>query len=201
MTLILTDFIILGFVLVSSVAGAMRGGLCEFASVLCWCLAFIITLMIYPLLSPLEDFFRSATSIANIFILVLSFLACLIALKVMARIVLGVLATDTLGPISRIIGGGVGFVRGIVTVSFAYLAILLIWTPSQLPPWVLNAESFPIVQSSSDLIVSALPDVIAKVETFELQAAVKELRTSEKAGEIIENLSQNFSQRFSTDPQ
>jgi membrane protein required for colicin V production len=62
------------------------------------------------------------------------------------------------GALDRTLGFVFGLVRGLILVVIAYELLIAIMPPENLPGWVTQARSLPVIESTGKSIISLLPD-------------------------------------------
>ena len=151
------DIAVVVVLLVSTILAVARGFVREVLSILAWAVAAAATLYFGPSLAKLlaakitTPLLGPVLAFAGIFLLVLiplSFLSYRLSERV---------RKSPIGAIDRSLGVPFGLVRGLALVGVAYLAISLVIPVRAQPAWLTQARLLPIVQRTSDVIISLIP--------------------------------------------
>lgn len=161
----LLDVILVVMMLISGILAMIRGFLREFLSIASWgaaVLAVLLTFKYFPDITTLFEPFIGHKLAAQ---LVMSFLIFLIVLVIVHLIT--IVASDRVlnsafGALDHTLGFIFGLLRGLVAVVLLYLFFSSLVRPEVHDQWVKNSRSLPLVQSTGEMIVSLLPDDLAK---------------------------------------
>jgi membrane protein required for colicin V production len=153
-----TDVVVLLVLVISGVFAFFRGFVHELMAVVSWIGAAIVTLYAFPLVQPEIRKIVAAPLIADIGTGVGLYLAVLIVLSILTRIVSRRVRDSALGPLDRSLGLLFGFLRGAVLVSIAWLALAWVLPREDHPDWITKARSLPLIQQSSVILVGLVPD-------------------------------------------
>ena len=156
------DYIVLLIVGIAAAGGFMRGFLQEILSLAAWVLAaFAIRFLHTPLTLSLQDFLGDdiTTSLLAFTLLLLIPYA---AMKVIANNVGMASRNSLLGPIDRVLGFGLGALKGMLIVVIAFSLLVLgydtVWSYKGRPNWITTARSYELVDSSSRALVQVLAE-------------------------------------------
>jgi membrane protein required for colicin V production len=136
----------------------LRGLTREMLSIMSWALAALVTLFCY---SHFKGDVRSiidtpmladATLIAVVFIVSLIVFS-LVTINISERVL-----DSRVGAVDRTLGFVYGLIRGLILVVIAYLIVGQIVDRGNLPKWVSDARSLPLIESTGETIKSFLPD-------------------------------------------
>lgn len=154
----LLDLAVVLIVVLSVIYAITRGFVDETLSILAWAVAAFATLFLAPRLAPLlrnhfaHDWEGAAVAYLGVFLVVL------IPLQFMShRFAEGVRRSE-IGPIDRSLGAVFGLLRGLAIIGIAYLLFTVFVPVRDQPRWVLDARLLPLIQKSSDVIASIVPD-------------------------------------------
>jgi membrane protein required for colicin V production len=86
------------------------------------------------------------------------FLAVFIPLAFLSHRISQGVKNSPIGPLDRAAGVGFGILRGLVIVGLAYLAFTYFIPIREHPRWLTHAELLPMVQNTSEVILSVVPD-------------------------------------------
>lgn len=151
------DLIVLGIFLLSGVLAFARGMAKEILRLAAWVGAGYAAIYGFAFARPYArdvipvDFL--ADSVAGIGI----FLLALVVFLFLANLIAGHLKDGSLGALDRSLGFLFGLVRGAVIVSLAYLFLGWIATGENLPNWIVEAKSRPLVEQGAALLVRIAP--------------------------------------------
>lgn len=151
------DVAVVVVVLVSTILAVARGFVRETLSILAWAAAAIATLYFGPPLAKLlaarisTPLLGPVLAFAGIFLLVLIPLSFL-SFRLSERV-----RKSHIGMLDRSLGVPFGLVRGLALIGLAYLAISLIIPVRAQPEWLTQARLLPVIQRSSDVILSLIP--------------------------------------------
>jgi membrane protein required for colicin V production len=164
MALTLLDFILLGIMAVSGILALMRGFTREALSLVAWGLAALaayfasqrpeLTAFVLPYLD--KPLFAQVAVGLGVFILVL-IIASIISVRISDLVI-----DSAAGAIDRTLGFVYGLGRGLVLVSIAYLFYGWLQPLERQEDWVKSAQSFSIVQSTSNFLRGLMPPDIAE---------------------------------------
>jgi len=152
--------IIAGLLLLASgVFGFIRGFTREVTTVLAFIAAAVIAVWALRYTGPLV---RDAIHTPW-----LAYTAAVLAVFIIAYVVLRLLAgqltqrvrqTTALSSLDRVLGLGVGLVRGVVIVA-AFALLITVSTPKErMPPWLTKARLWPLANASASVLKTVAPD-------------------------------------------
>ena len=151
------DVLVVLTLLVSTALAIWRGFVRETLAVLAWAAAAFATLYFGPSLAhALKARFSTPylgvlLAYAGIFVAVLiphSFLSYRFSERV---------RNSPVGAVDRSLGGIFGAVRGLAVVGICYLAFSMVVPVPGQPSWITRARLFPLIQRSSDVLLSLVP--------------------------------------------
>lgn len=162
------DLVIAATILVSAIYGAVRGLMRETLSIFSWAAAAYSALRFYPDFSPMlqesitPEWLADLTTFAGIFVIVL------VPLSYMSVRISDTVHRTEIGPVDRSLGFVFGVGRGLVAVGLAYIVFSILVPPQVQPNWLIQARLFPMVQNTSDVLLSLVPppDEIPTDEIF-----------------------------------
>ncbi len=152
------DLLIVAVVVVSAIFATYRGFVSETLAIVAWAAAAFATIYFGPYLVPLFRGLVSSSTVAYVLGYGAVFLAVLIPLSFVSyRFAEGV-KHSPVGALDRALGFAFGVVRGLVVVGIAYLIFsAVVPIPSQ-PGWVADARLLPVVQGTSEVLLSLVPN-------------------------------------------
>jgi membrane protein required for colicin V production len=164
----IVDFLAVIVVLVSAIYATWRGLMRETLSIFSWVTAAYVTLRTFSFFRPLlrglvsPEWFSDALVALGIFLAIfipLSFISYRFAQSVQRSVV---------SPVDRTLGFFFGIGRGLVVVGLAYIAFTAFVPLRQQPSWLTEAQTLPLIQNTSDVLLSLVPELG--------QSSVKEAR-------------------------
>lgn len=169
------DIIVIVIVGVAAIGGFMRGLVQEVLSLAMWFLAaFSIHFLHYPVYQVLQGYIRSGT-LSAIFAFALLLLIPYAGMKV----IVGLAASDDGGselkPFDRVLGFGVGLVKGAIIAVFGFCLIAFTfdesWSITGRPAWVATARTYPAINATTNELVPLIAARRANLKAAEEAAA------------------------------
>ncbi|NMD07761.1 MAG: CvpA family protein [Phyllobacteriaceae bacterium] len=157
------DLILLGIMLVSGLLALMRGFTREVLSLVSWGVAAAAAYFAF-MQKPLFDFvmpYVNNDKIAQAIIAAVAFLITLIIVSVISVKISDSVVESSVGAFDRTLGFIYGIGRGLVLVSIAYMFYSWANPPEKHEDWIRNAQTLPVIQKVSGLIISLMPPDIA----------------------------------------
>ena len=151
------DVAVVAVVVVSTILAVARGFVRETLSILAWAAAALATLYFGPHLATFlaarisTPLLGPVLAFAGIFLLVLIPLS-FISYRLSERV-----RNSPVGTLDRSLGVPFGIVRGLALIGIVYLAISLVIPVRAQPAWLSQARLLPVMQKSSDVILSLVP--------------------------------------------
>ncbi|HEY0267527.1 MAG TPA: CvpA family protein [Rhizomicrobium sp.] len=152
------DCLIVLVVLVSAGYAAWRGFLWETLTIFEWVAAAFACLYFGPYLVPMMRSMVAQPWLAAVLAYAVVFLAVFIPLAFISHRLSQGVKNSPIGPLDRAAGLAFGVVRGLVVVGLAYLAFTYFVPIRSQPQWVTEARLLPMVQSTSEVLLSVVPD-------------------------------------------
>jgi membrane protein required for colicin V production len=168
----LLDLAVVAIILLSVVFAISRGFVQETLSIFAWAAAAFATLFFAPRVAPLLRGYFSHAWIAAAIAYVGIFLVVLIPLHFLSYRAAENVRRSPIGPLDRSMGAVFGVARGLAIVGIAYLLFTVFVPVWDQPGWVKKAATLPLIQRSSDVIASIVPDQrgVAGPDRAEMQA-------------------------------
>jgi membrane protein required for colicin V production len=153
----LVDLLVVLVILASTVYATWKGFISETLSIVAWAAAAFASLYFGPwagdrllgLISP--PWLASLAGYAGVFLVILIPLSF-----ASLRLAQGVLHSPV-GPLDRVLGTFFGVVRGVVILGLAYLVFTAFVPIRNQPKWLTTARTLPLIQSSSEVLLSLVP--------------------------------------------
>jgi membrane protein required for colicin V production len=181
----LVDLLVVVVILVSAGYAAWRGFVSETLSIIAWAAAAFATLYFGPWVVPLARGMIATPWLGSLAAYAGVFLVVLIPLAFMSHRFSEGVKRSALGPLDRALGIAFGVVRGLLVVGVAYLAFDYFVPISKQPAAVTQARLLPLVQSSSEVILSLVPN--RDQADFTGEAAAPEPAKTDRLGQLIRN--------------
>ncbi len=156
------DYILLLIVGLAAVGGFMRGFVEEVLSLLAWGSSiFAIRFLHTPAAEYLSAKLPSETG-AGVLAFFLLLLLPYFAVRLVARQIGSASRNSLLGPVDRVLGFGFGAIKGLLIVVFGFSLLVLwydvIWGAEGRPTWISQARSYPLVNASSEALVTLIAE-------------------------------------------
>lgn len=174
------DIVAFGVLIFAGLMGLSSGLVHAVLFIGAWVGAGVAAWQLTPVLQPEVEKFVSAPQVAYFATLLGVFVLALMAFTMIAGTIGKFVRGSALKTPDRILGLGFGAGCGVLVLSTAFLLYTYIVRPTELPPIVANAMTFPIVREGAALIEPRLP------ESFKTRArsiSVKPQPTTPGAGE------------------
>jgi len=151
------DILVLIVLGVSAIYGFSRGFTLEILSLGAWVGAIIATLYLLPVAQPLMRDFLDPPGFADTVTVILLGVVTLIIFKILANVISRAIKSSAIGPLDRSMGALFGVVRGLLIVCVAYLVTTWIIPQKNLPDWILQARSRPLVEYGASILADITP--------------------------------------------
>ena len=176
------DLAVIVILLLSAVLAFMRGFVHEVLSVAAWIGGIFAVIYGVPELRYIARDMVPNELIADSITGVVIFLAVLVVLSILTKILSKSIQASALNNLDRSLGFVYGLVRG--AVIFAAVLIIIDWVVSDAPrpQWVQSARTLPVIEVTADVIRSVLPETFMAAE----DAAKEASETAKEALELKE---------------
>ena len=153
----IVDLLAVVVILASTVYATWKGFISETLSIVAWAAAAFSSLYFGPwagdrlagLIS--QPWLASLAGYGIVFLVVLTPLS-LASVRLAQRV-----QHSPVGPIDRILGTFFGLLRGVVILGLAYLVFTAFIPIRSQPKWLTTARTLPLIQSSSEVLLSLVP--------------------------------------------
>jgi membrane protein required for colicin V production len=152
------DCLIVLVIIVSAGYAAWRGFLWETLTIFAWVAAAFACLYFGPYIIPLTRSMIAQPWLASLVAYAGVFLAVFIPFAFMSHRFSESVKHSPIGPLDRAAGVLFGVVRGLVVVGLGYLAFTYFVPIRNQPHWLTEARLLPMVQSTSEVLLSVVPD-------------------------------------------
>jgi len=163
------DFAVVAIVVISTIYAVYRGFVRETLSIFALIAAAFASLYFAPGLVPFLRNWTSSPWLGVMMAYVGVFLVVLIPLSFMSYRFSESVHRSPVGALDRSLGLPFGVVRGLVIVGFLYIIFGLIMPIPKQPDWMNRARLLPLIQSSSEVLLSLIPDRTLKNEAMRTQ--------------------------------
>ncbi|MEX1147303.1 MAG: CvpA family protein [Sphingomonadales bacterium] len=155
------DILVLTVVVLSGLYGIARGFTSEALSLGAWVGAGFATVYGLPYFRPLMREYVSPDGFADVLAVVVLALVSLIVFKLIAHPIGRFVRNSPVGALDRGLGALFGVVRGMFIVTLVYLLATWIIPRDDMPDWITEARTRPMVEYSASLLASVTPAEIA----------------------------------------
>jgi membrane protein required for colicin V production len=152
------DALVVLIVLVSVGYATWRGFLWETLTIFAWVAAAFACLYFGPYVIPLMRSMVGEGWVASLLAYAAVFCAVFIPLAFISHRFSETVKHSPIGPLDRAAGVAFGVVRGLVIVGLAYMAFTYFIPIKNHPQWVREARLLPLVQDTSQVLLSVVPD-------------------------------------------
>ena len=165
------DPIVVAVVILSAIYATYRGFVSESLSIFAWAAAAFATLFFGPRFSPYTRDLVSSPMLGVLLGYAVIFLVVLIPLSSVSYRFAETVKNSPVSTLDRALGFSFGVVRGLAIVGLAYIAFSYMISVRNQPEWMANARLLPVIQGSSEVLLSLVPDQHATTAQAEEPAA------------------------------
>jgi membrane protein required for colicin V production len=158
MNLTAIDVLVILTVIASAGYAAWKGFLSETLTIFDWLAAAFGCLYFGPYLVPMMRGMVSTAWLASLIAYAVVFLIVFIPLSFMSHRFSESVKSSVIGPLDRALGLAFGVVRGLAAVALVYLAYTYFVPIPEQARFVKEAQTLPMIQSTSDVILKLVPD-------------------------------------------
>ncbi len=152
------DLMVLAVLAVSALLAFLRGFIHEVLAVLAWLGAIFAVFYGLPYVRPYAQDIIANPLIADVAAGAFIFVAALIVLSLVTRLMTSRVRGSALNALDRSLGFVFGLARGAVLVCLAYIALQWMMPPGRQPAWLAEARTRPLVASGADVLRGLVPD-------------------------------------------
>jgi len=152
------DVLVVLIVVVSTGFAIYRGFVRETLSILAWAAAAFATIYFGPAVAPMLNTRISPPLLGDLVAYASVFLLVLIPLSFVSYRFSENVKSSPVGTVDRSLGFAFGVVRGLAIVGIAYLLLSVLIPPRSQPDWIRQARLLPLMQSSTEVLLSLVPD-------------------------------------------
>src|SRR5215471_2839744 len=154
----IVDPIVVAVVILSATYATYRGFVSESLSIFAWAAAAFATLFFGPRFAPYTRDLVSSPILGVLIGYAVTFLVVLIPLSFVSYRFAETVKNSPVSTLDRALGFAFGVVRGLAIVGLAYIAFTTMISVRNQPVWVANARLLPVIQGSSEVLLSLVPD-------------------------------------------
>ena len=182
------DLALFAVVVVSAIIAYLRGFVREVFSLASWIGAAVVAWFAFvPLSAALAEYIQPPL-LARIAAGAGSFLAALVLLSVATGRIAGRVERSSHSALDRALGFLFGIIRGAVIICALYLVGSRTVPPQDLPGWVREARSIPMIETGARQIEQLLPPRLADYGTTEAERLQREIERIEAGKQLYEKL-------------
>jgi len=153
----ITDAAIVAVLLISGVFAFFRGFVHELLAVVSWIGAGVANLYGFPYAQPTARELIASQIMADMAAGIGVFVAVLVVLSILTRVLSRRVRDSSLGPLDRTLGLVFGFARGAVLVCLAWLVLIWLLPREDHPRWITEARTLPLVERGGAALYAILP--------------------------------------------
>ncbi|HVE03353.1 MAG TPA: CvpA family protein [Rhizomicrobium sp.] len=154
----IVDLVAAFVVLASTVYATWKGFISETLSIVAWAVAAFASLYLGPWAGDRLYALISPPWLASLAGYAIVFLVVLIPLSLASSRLAQSVQHSPVGFIDRVLGMAFGVVRGVVVLGLAYLVFTAFVPIRSQPKWLTTARALPLIQSSSEVLLSLVPN-------------------------------------------
>jgi membrane protein required for colicin V production len=151
------DLIVIVIVLLSALVALWRGLVRETFSIFEWVASAYVALRMAPVFQPMVSGIIAPPWLAWVAVFLGTFIIVLVPLSIMTHRFAEIVKRSEIGAIDRALGFVFGIGRGLVIVGLAYIAYASFVPLESQSATVTGARLFPIIQNSSEVLLSLVP--------------------------------------------
>ncbi|HWU25162.1 MAG TPA: CvpA family protein [Rhizomicrobium sp.] len=154
----LVDVLVVVTIILSAIYAGYRGFVSESLSIVAWAAAAFATLYFAPSIVPYVRERMSTPLVGTLAAYGGIFLAVLLPLSFMSHRISQNVQHSPVGTVDRVLGAVFGVARGLAVIGIAYIVFSLFVPIHSHPHWIRDARLLPLVQESSDVLLTLVPD-------------------------------------------
>jgi membrane protein required for colicin V production len=179
------DILVILSILVSAGYAAWKGFLSETLTIFDWLAAAFGCLYFGPYLVPMMRGVVATPWLASLIAYAVVFLIIFIPLSFMSHRFSESVKNSVIGPLDRALGIAFGVVRGLVVVALVYLAYTYFVPVPEQGPFVRDARTLPMIQSTGSVILSLVPSRVSSDFALGTPERARSGASGDAIGDII----------------
>lgn len=152
------DLIVIAVIVVSGIFALVRGLVHELLSLGAWIGAGVATYYGIDYAIPFARRLTDNQPLADVGAGTAVFLAVLVVLSILTRIIVRQVRRSSLGALDRSLGLLFGLARGALLVAVAWLVAAWAYQDQEIPGWIAEAKTLPLAQQGARVLYEALPE-------------------------------------------
>lgn len=152
------DLVVIAIISISALVALWRGLVRETFSIFEWVASAYVALRFAPTFQPMVAGIIAPAWVAWVAAFVGTFLIVFIPLSILTHRFAEIVKRSDVGAIDRALGLVFGIGRGLVIVGLAYIAFASFVPLESHPAALTSARLFPLIQNSSDVLLSLMPE-------------------------------------------
>ena len=156
------DYVVLLIVGVAAIGGFMRGFVEEILSLAAWVASIIAIRFAHGPLTEILDAEMPTETGAGVLAFTILLLIPYFAVRIFAQRLGSASRNSLLGPIDRVLGFGFGAIKGLLVVVFGFSLLVLgydvVWGAGGRPEWISLARTYPLINASSEALVTLIAE-------------------------------------------
>ncbi len=184
----IADIFVIAVVVISGIFALFRGLVHEVLAVGSWIGAGFATLYGFSHALPYVKQVITVDFFAEVTTGVVLFLAVLIILNILTRMLCQHIRNSSLGPLDRTLGMLFGFARGAVIVCVAWIAYNYIIPQQDHPAWIEEARTKPLVVQGAALLDELVPEQYRREAEGTARGALDKAQDLQKANQTFQDI-------------
>ena len=152
------DLIVIAVVAISGLLAFVRGFVQEILSLVVWITAGTATILGIDYVIPVARELTTIQPLADIGAGTVIFLAVLVVLTILARLLVRRIRRMGLGALDRSLGLLFGLFRGAVLIAIAWVVVAWTFQEEKYPDWITEARTLPLVQHGALALYDLVPE-------------------------------------------
>ncbi|MEI9890972.1 MAG: CvpA family protein [Caulobacteraceae bacterium] len=146
----------------SGLIGFARGALRELTTIVAFVLAVAVALLSLRLTGALARHWLHPAWVGNVAALIAGFLVSYVAIRIVgAGMARSVHEVHALGGIDRVVGLGIGLIRGFVILGVFQMVFAAATPRERMPQWISHAALYPVASDSAKALKALEPEGLA----------------------------------------
>jgi membrane protein required for colicin V production len=158
------DYIVGAILLISGLIGWVRGATREVTTVIAFIVAAVVAVFGVRFTGPIAEHFIKTVWLAHVAAILGLFVIVYIVLRMIGGALTRGVKMTPLSGIDRLLGLGLGLVRGLVVVGVFFLVMTAATPGSRMPAWITKAKSYPIASLAGHALRQFAPHGFAKAK-------------------------------------
>lgn len=197
----LFDMIVIATVSLSALLSFFRGFVREILSLGAWVIASLITLYSFLDVAAMIEPQVSNAVVASGLGAMGTFIASLMMMSIINALLMRILKKGKdVGPLDNALGLVFGVMRAMLLLSFGYFALSIVSAEDDMPPWIQEAHTRPLVARGAFMIAKLAPDYLQAI-TPATASDAPAIGANDTAREILEKSKDSATPTLGAKPQ